>query len=151
MNKIYGTLVFIHVISAIVGLGPGFTFIFILKSAKNMAQLRHAYEINRKLHNFVKFGGTLLLITGLLMGSINTGLFTSGWYITSLTLFMIALAMGPLVLSRKLKPVKEFLASYEGEDIPDQYYQLYKKVAPWEYLTLVVFLIIITLMILKPF
>jgi uncharacterized membrane protein len=151
MNELYNTLVFIHILSAILGMGPGFTFLFILKTAKNMEQLRHAYLINHKLHNFVKFGGSLLLITGLLMGTINTGLFTAGWYITSLTLFLIALAMGPLVLSRKLKPVKEFLATYEGHEIPDEYHKLYKKVEPYEYLTLVVFLVIIILMILKPF
>lgn len=96
-------------------------------------------------------GGTLLLITGLSMGFINPSLFRMGWYVTSLFLFLAALAIGPLVLSPRSKPVKALLASHKGEEIPEEYWSLSKILFRFENLENVIFLIIIALMIFKPF
>jgi uncharacterized membrane protein len=147
----YKILVFIHIFSAILGMGPGFILTTVVKSGKNMTELRHSYRIRHKLHIFVMVGGTLLLITGLTMGVINPSLFRMGWYVTSLILFLAALAIGPIVLSPKSKPVKALLASHKGEDIPEEYWRLSKVLFRFENLENVIFLIIITLMILKPF
>ncbi len=148
---LYSFLLLIHVFSAILGLGPGFIMIYIVTKAKNMTELKHAYFIRNRVHVFVMVGGTLLLLTGLLMGFLNPGLFQAGWYITSLTLFLIALAFGPLILSPKSKPVKTLLKNYKGEKIPEEYYRLSKELFFYERIENVIFLIIIVLMILKPF
>src|SRR5690625_2105668 len=124
---LYSFLLLIHVFSAILGLGPGFVMIYIVTKAKNMTELKHAYFIRNRVHVFVMVGGTLLLLTGLLMGAINTALFYAGWYVSSLILFLIALAFGPLVLSPRAKPVKALLESHRGEEIPEEYYRLSKK------------------------
>ncbi|WP_017435918.1 DUF2269 family protein [Saccharococcus caldoxylosilyticus] len=151
MTTFYKILVFIHIFSAILGMGPGFILIHVVKSAKTMTQLKYAYAIRRKLHTFVMIGGTLLLITGLLMGLLNPGLFQMGWYVTSLVLFLIALAMGPLVLAPKSKPLKHLLETYKGEDIPEEYIRLSNQLFRYEHIENGIFLIIIALMILKPF
>ncbi len=85
------------------------------------------------------------------MGFLNPKLFQSGWYIVSLTLFLIALSFGPLLLSPKSKPIKKFVLEYEGEEIPDEYYIMEKKLVAVERFENTLFLIIIALMILKPF
>ncbi|WP_084782084.1 DUF2269 family protein [Bacillus niameyensis] len=151
MNTFYNILVFIHIFSAILGMGPGFFLNIIPRSAKTMSELRHAFKIKHNLHIAVMVGGTLLLVSGLLMGSINPYLFKMGWYITSLLLFLIGLAMGPLVLSPITKPMKAILASHEGEDIPEEYLRLNKKLNLFENIANILFLVIIVLMILKPF
>ncbi|WP_040206278.1 DUF2269 family protein [Neobacillus jeddahensis] len=151
MAILYKIIVFIHIFSAILGMGPGFILTTVVKSGQTMTELRHSYKIRHKLHIFVMVGGTLLLITGLAMGWLNPSLFRMGWYVTSLVLFLAALAIGPLVLSPRSKPVKELLATHEGDDIPDEYWQLSKILFQFENLENVIFLIIITLMILKPF
>jgi uncharacterized membrane protein len=132
-------------------MGPGFILSRIVKSAKTMTELKHAYAIKHNLHIFVMIGGTLLLITGLLMGAINSSLFHLGWYLTSLVLFFIALAMGPIILAPKSKPIKTILESYEGEQIPEEYGRLSKVLFRYESLENMIFLLIIVLMILKPF
>lgn len=132
-------------------MGPGFILISVVKSAKTMTELRHAYAVKQRLHIFVMIGGTLLLITGLLMGAVNPSLFQSGWYLTSLILFFVGLAMGPLVLAPKSKPIKELLATYKGDDIPEKYVRLSKILFRFEYLENFIFIVIIVLMILKPF
>jgi uncharacterized membrane protein len=148
---IYRLLVLIHVLSAIVGLGPGFIMIYVVTKARTMTELRHAYFIRNRLHVFVMIGGTLLLLTGLTMGTMNSYLFHAGWYITSLTLFLIALGFGPIVLSPRSKPIKAFLKNHTGDNIPGEYYKLAKKLFFYERIENLIFLIIIVLMVLKPF
>ncbi|WML57664.1 DUF2269 family protein [Neobacillus sp. PS2-9] len=151
MVSLYKVIVFIHIFSAILGMGPGFILTTVVKSGKNMTELRHSYKIRHKLHIFVMVGGTLLLITGIAMGLLNPSLFKMGWYVISLTLFLAALAIGPLVLSPRSKPVKALLESHNGEEIPEEYWRLAKVLFRYEHLENLIFLIIIALMILKPF
>lgn len=150
---LYKILVLLHILSAILGLGPGFVMIYIVKKAKTMPELRHAYSSRNTLHVFVMIGGTLLLLTGLAMGTIHTYLWSMGWYVTSLILFLIALMFGPLVLSPKSKPVKQLLKYHrdERDDIPEEYHALARKLIFFERIENLIFLIIITLMVLKPF
>src|SRR5690625_290076 len=149
--SLYQFLLLVHIFSAILGLGPGFVMIYIVTNAKTLPQLKHAYTIRKRIHVFVMVGGTLLLITGLGMGMLKPYLFTQVWYIVSLILYFIALAAGPVVLSPKSKPVKKLLDNSSGEDIPPEYYPLAKEVFFFERITNVIFIIIIALMILKPF
>ncbi|MEW9053159.1 MAG: DUF2269 family protein [Neobacillus sp.] len=151
MITFYKVLVFLHIFSAIIGMGPGFILTTVVKSGKTMTELRHSYAIRHKLHIFVMIGGTLLLITGVAMGTLNPILFQMGWYVTSLLLFLAALAIGPLVLSPRSKPIKALLEKHTGEEIPEKYYELSKVLFRYEYLENIIFIIIITLMILKPF
>ncbi len=147
----YGLLVFIHIFSAILGMGPGLVMTVIVRKASNMTELRHAFVIRNQLHIYTMIGGTLLLVTGIWMGFLNTYLFTQGWYWLSLSLFLIALAFGPFVLSPRSKPIKDILRTYKGETIPKSYYMLAGKLFFFEHITNIIFLIIIALMILKPF
>lgn len=147
----YDLLVFIHVFSAILGLGPGFVMIYIVTKANNLTELKHAYIIRNRLHIFVMVGGTLLLITGLWMGLVHTHLFQQGWYMTSLVLYLIALGFGPTVLSPRSKPVKSLLENSTGDKIPPEYFIISKKLFFYERIENSLFLIVIALMILKPF
>jgi uncharacterized membrane protein len=151
MNTLYSILVFIHIFSAIIGMGPGFTLIPIVKTAKTMAQLRQAFFIKNRLHIFIMIGGTLLLLSGLSMGAIHPYLFHMGWYVTSLILFIVALGMGPVVLSPITKPLKAQIDNYQGDDIPEDIQQSLRKMYRYEGLLNILFLIIIALMITKPF
>lgn len=137
--------------SAILGMGPGFVMIYIVKQAKTMTELRHAYAIRNRIHIFVMVGGSLLLITGLLMGWLRPYLFHQGWYVISLILFLVALAFGPVILSPKSKPIKQLLKEETSEEIPPVYDQYSKSLFFFERVENVLFLIIISLMILKPF
>ncbi|WP_042142285.1 DUF2269 family protein [Paucisalibacillus sp. EB02] len=147
----YEVLVFIHIFSAILGMGPGFMMILVVSKSSNLTELRHSYAIRNRLHIFTMIGGTLLLISGLLMGAIHTNLFQQGWYVTSLVLFLVALAFGPLLLSPRSKPIKKLLKEARGEDIPVGYGALAKKLFFVERMENIIFLVIIALMILKPF
>src|SRR5699024_5154461 len=102
--SLYNILVIIHIISAIIGLGPGFIMTYIVTKAANMTELLHAYWLRKRIHIFVMIGGTTLMITGLWMGMINPYLFQQGWYVVSLILYLTVLGAGPTLLASKLKP-----------------------------------------------
>ncbi|HLS20625.1 MAG TPA: DUF2269 family protein [Bacillota bacterium] len=147
----YKILVFIHVISAIVGLGPGFILTFIVMKTRNMAEVRHAFYLRNRIHIFVMIGGILLLTTGLLMGFLNPTLLKQGWYITSLILFLLTLASGPFVLKPISIPIQRILSEHEGDEIPEDYYKHANRLFLSEHILNFIFVIIIILMILKPF
>lgn len=148
---LYQVLLIIHILSAIIGLGPGYVLTYIAMHAKTMTELRHAYYIRNRVHIFVMIGGTLLLVTGILMGILRPELFRQGWYTLSMVLYLIALAIAPLLLIKETKPINDVLELHMGEKIPDKYYQAKKKLFFYEHLTNVLFTIIIILMVLKPF
>ncbi|WP_085993503.1 DUF2269 family protein [Oceanobacillus senegalensis] len=149
----YKFLVFIHIFSAIIGMGPGLlmTFVVIQSKPNNMTELRTAFKIRNSLHILTMIGGTMLLISGLWMGFLNIYWFTQGWYVTSLILFLIALSFGPFLLKPRSAPIKQILNDYQGEDIPKEYYYYSKKLFNVEHVENLIFIIIIALMILKPF
>ena len=148
---IYKILVFIHIVSAILGMGPGFVLSLIPKTAKTMDELRNAYIIKHQVHLFTMYGGMGLLFSGLGMGMLNPGLFTMWWYNISLLLFLIGLAMGPFVLAPISKKIKYILATHKEVAIPKEYRRLVKKLDFYEGIGLVVFSMIIILIITKPF
>lgn len=147
----YDVLVFIHIFSAILGLGPGFVMIYIVKQANTMAELRHAYAIRTRIHVFVMVGGTLLLLTGVAMGILRPYLWLQLWFTGSLVLYLIALAAGPVILSPRARPIKKMIREYKGENIPKEYETFSEKLFFYERMTNIIFLIIIALMITKPF
>ncbi len=149
--SLYRILVLIHVLSAILGLGPGFILIYVVTKASSMTELRHSFLIRKRLHVFVMVGGTLLLLSGLAMGYLNPYLFRQGWYVASLILFLVALGFGPVILSPLSKPIKALLKTQKGEDIPKEYYKLTRKLFFYERMENVIFIIIIVLMVLRPF
>lgn len=116
-----------------------------------MTELRHAYTIRNRIHVFVMVGGTLLLLSGIGMGLLRNYLFYEGWYVTSLILFLIALGFGPVILSPRSKPIKKMLQQNTGDEIPDDYAPMAKKLFFFERVENVIFIIIIVLMIMKPF
>lgn len=147
----YKLLLGVHILAAILGLGPGFVMIYIVTKAETMTQLRHAFLIRNRVHHFVMVGGVLLLVTGLWMGFINTDLFKAGWFITSLVLYLIALAAGPFILKPLDRPIKAILKDHEGDVIPDEYHKLSERLFFHERILNTIFIIIILLMIFKPF
>lgn len=149
----YEILVFIHIFSAILGMGPGLvmTAVVTLSKPSNMTELRHAFKIRNSLHIFTMIGGALLLLSGLVMGFLNPYWFSQAWYVISLVLFLVSLAMGPIVLKPRSAPIKKLFIDVTDEEIPAVYKTLSKELFYYERITNIIFIIIISLMILKPF
>ena len=149
--SLYSFILLIHILSAILGMGPGFVMIYVISKATNLSELKHAYIIRNRLHQFVMVGGTFLILSGITMGIMQPYLFYRGWYVSSIVLFLIALSFGPFVLAPKSKPIKELLNQHTRENIPEAYYPMAKKLFFYERIENSIFILIIILMVLKPF
>lgn len=147
----YQFLVMIHIISAIIGIGPSFIMTYIVTKSADMTELRHAYRLRKRIHIFIMTGGTSLLVTGLCMGALNPSLFQQGWYMLSLVLYLMVLGAGPTLLASRLRPIKVILEEHQGEDIPKAYDELAKDLFFYERITNGILILIIVLMVWKPF
>jgi len=83
-------LVLIHVLSAIIGIGPTFFGHVLVRNNQTLEQLRHNLKLAGGLDFFPKIGGTLAVITGILLIVLNDyGTFTQLWLVGSLVLYVL--------------------------------------------------------------
>jgi len=83
-------VIFIHVISAIVGVGPTFFSHVLIRRTQSPEQLRHSMKVGAMLEFFPKIGGTIAVLSGLALIFMNDyGTFLQLWLIGSLVLYVL--------------------------------------------------------------
>jgi len=149
----YSILVTIHVIAAVCGLGAAFASPIISKSPKTVSQAKLCIHINEKVEKLAKYGSITLLVTGLILGALNPSLFTQVWYIVSIVIFISVQPIVAAVLPKKIKAQQELLDNHKGKDeaLPEAYHQLNKEQQPFTMYVHSAAVVLIILMILKPF
>lgn len=147
----YGALVLLHILAAIVGLGASFAMPVVTKFAKTASQARFALEVNAKIETLPKIGSLTLLASGLLLGYLNTALFSEVWYISSLVIYVLAQVLVIGIIPKKQKQMSEILGSHEGDDLPDSYRTVDKQLDPYVYSLHGLAVVLIILMVVKPF
>jgi uncharacterized membrane protein len=147
----YSILLFIHIIAAVMGLGAVFGFPIVAKSAKTAAQARYTLELLKRLEILPKVGSLTLLITGITMGILRPSLFTTGWYITSIALYLAAQVIVIGLLPKKMKAQADILAAHTGDDLPASYVDVGKQAGRLEGITHGLAALLIILMYFKPF
>jgi hypothetical protein len=148
---LYKVLLTIHILSAIVGIGATFLFPLVLALPRKVKELQLALQILNKGADYPKFGSILLLLTGLGMGALNPSLFQQGWYFTAIALLLSAVLIYVLRILPKMKVAIETVANVEGDEIPESYFEIKKGMKPFMVAGSVIDVIIIFLMIWKPF
>ncbi len=147
----YGILVLLHVIGAICGMGASFAQPLLMNKAKTVKQAEFSHRVNHGIDKLVVIGTFTLLITGLIMGALNTYLFTQGWYIISLILFITILPVAGAIVPKKAAQQVEILKNHKGDELPESYLTLKKQTAPFNRYTYIATVIIVILMVTKPF
>ena len=128
---IYGVLVLIHIIAAVTGLGANFALPVVMNYPKTAVQARFSMELNKKIEVFAKYGSITLLITGLIMGFMYPSLFTTGWYLASLIIYLAVQVIVAGILPKKVSKMADILSSHTGEDLPSSYKELNSKLRPY--------------------
>lgn len=79
----------IHVLSAIIGVGPTFFGHVLFRKNQNPEELRHSMKLSNYLTYFPKIGGTLAVLTGIVLVILgNYGTFLTLWLTGSLILYI---------------------------------------------------------------
>lgn len=149
--SVYEFVVLIHILAAIIGLGSSFAMPIILKGAKSFTQARFAMTLYSKIEKLVKTGSLLLLLTGLILGFLNTSLFTTGWYLTSLIIYVLTIPITAGILPKKIKKMQELLSGNKDGTLPGGYLKTAKESDPYVWTLHISLVILVTLMYFKPF
>lgn len=147
----YGVFLFIHVVAAIMGLGAAFGFPILARTVKTAEQARYTLQLYKNLEILPKVGSITLLVTGIVLAIIEPSLWSQGWFITSIVLYLIAQVLVIGMLPKKLKAQADMLEGHKGEDLPNAYHTVKKQAARVEGMTHLLAFLLILLMVFKPF
>ena len=150
LNVLYEILVLLHVLAAIVGIGPAFILPILGKSAKTGSQLRFVFGVIQKINKFPKTGGITLIVTGLLLILVGKLGFSVLWLDLSFILFVIIEVMIIGIIQPKMKKIVQLVMTSQGEELPEGYAAAMKRIMPFEGTVHLLTFFIIILMVLKP-
>lgn len=151
LEILFKLLLVFHILGAICGLGAAFALPYIMNSGRNVRSAFNAHMINAKVERLAKIGSITLLVSGLIMGFIHPYLFTTGWYITSLVLYILTQPLVAYLLPRYERAMLEVLGQAKGDELPSEYIQIAKKTKPLTITTYVLLVLLVVLMVFKPF
>ncbi len=147
---IFKILVVLHVIAAIVGIGPAFVLPLLGSSAKTGSQLRFVFGIIQKINKFPKTGGITLIVTGVLLMIVGKMGLTELWLNLSLLFFIIIEVIIIGMIEPRMRKITALVMASEGEEIPQGYQASMSKIIPLEATVHVLTIVIIILMVVKP-
>ncbi|MDT9027619.1 DUF2269 family protein [Rossellomorea yichunensis] len=82
-------LILLHVLSAIIGVGPTFFAHVLNRPDKSIEQLKVTTELNKRLEYFPKIGGSIAVLTGLILFYTGDyGSFSQLWILGSVLLYI---------------------------------------------------------------
>ncbi|PGS53674.1 DUF2269 family protein [Bacillus sp. AFS041924] len=111
-------LMLIHVLSAIIGVGPTFFGHVLTRSNQTVEDLRMSYRFFKYLEMFPKIGGSLAVISGLTLYFLgNYGSFTQLWLIGSLVLYILIQIVVIGLIAPKQKRIENWLFDEKQKDV----------------------------------
>jgi uncharacterized membrane protein len=144
-------LLLIHLIAAVVGLGASFALPVLMSRPKTVSQAKFAHHVAKGIENFAKIGSLTLLVTGIVMGILHTYLFTEIWFIASLIIYVLIQPIVAGIIPKNSAKQLEILETAKSEELPEDYVQINKKMAPYNNVVHIAAIILIILMSIKPF
>lgn len=147
-------LVFLHVVSAVVGLGPAYAFPLMLKKEQSLVEVKRMVDLVARIEMLPKIFGGLTLISGLLLMWLgNYGSFFTLWIGGSLVLFILVevVIIGFLTpAAKRLSAALLELLEQGASETNAHTLQLLSKVRNFHITSCVMVLVIIAFMVVKP-
>ncbi|CCQ96296.1 conserved membrane hypothetical protein [[Clostridium] ultunense Esp] len=147
-------LVLVHVLSAIIGVGPTFFGHVLMRNNQSVESLRQSMAVGKYLEYFPKIGGTIAVLSGLILAVFgNYGSFLQIWLIGSLILYVYI----QIVVIGFVAPTNRKLASwiFDPQNIgatvlPEEIRKQYSRANRFYWAASIGGLLLFILMILKP-
>lgn len=150
---LFGLLLVLHILASIAIIGPAFVMPIIRRSARTVGQLHFTFGITTKLAIMPKIGGAVLVLTGVwLMIKTKMGL-SQIWLNVSILLSLLMVVMIDGWIEPRMKKIIKIISESQeqGNDIPDEFGRLIKKIVPIETAAQLLMIAILVLMVVKPF
>jgi len=111
-------LILIHVLSAIIGVGPTFFGHVLTRPSQTVEELRASYRFFKYLELFPKIGGTIAVLSGIVLYLIgNYGSFTQLWLIGSLVLYILIQIIVIGFITPKQKIIANWLNDEKNKEV----------------------------------
>lgn len=146
-------LVLVHVLSSIIGIGPTYFGHILFRKSQRVGELRKSLELFQVLNYFPKTGGTLAVLTGLLLVWLDGWKFASLWIIGSLVLYVAIQIVAVGMLGPVGGKLMQALSSPElkaEQALPPDAAKLLAKASGLFYVASALGIVLFAFMILKP-
>ncbi|WP_181909595.1 hypothetical protein [Paenibacillus taihuensis] len=139
----YSLLLYIHILSVIMSIGPFFVFIPVIKKLRSAEVLeQHAYlNTFRSAIRLAKHAGHLLVITGILLVIVGSWTWSTSWIIMTIAILVGSLLFLARAFSPKIRKFEE-----PGQD-KERIIRLLNRAV---YIYLALLLIMLAFMVMKP-
>jgi uncharacterized membrane protein len=148
---LYVIIVVIHVIAAVCFLGAVFANPSIMKKGTTVSKAKQALETAKDVEKYAKVGSITLLITGLVLGFLNTNLFSQGWYISALVIYLAVQPIVAYMIPKRAEKLYAMLENKDDDSLPDEYMPLAIQIGKLDSVARLSVFVLIILMSLKPF
>lgn len=111
-------LVWIHVVSAFLGIGPTYFGHLLLRRKQQREQLLQAMEMFNLLNYFPKIGGTIAVLSGVALVALSGWKFSDLWILLSLVLYVLIQVVAVGMLGPVMGKLNQALIA-EGEKAGD--------------------------------
>ena len=140
----------VHVLAAITAVGANVTYTFWIRVAgRDRDRLVWTLNAIRRLDNTIANPAyVVLLVTGVLMVLAGAFSFETGWIAAAIALYVILVVVGFTLYSPALK---RQIAEAQRDPVSPAYEAAARRSNGFGLLTLVIVLVIVTLMVTKPF
>jgi len=146
-------LVVLHVLAAIIGIGPTYFGSVLYREGQSVGQLKHAVAIGQKLDLFPKIGGTIAVLTGIWLVAATGHAFGDFWIWASLALYVAIQIVVVGILLPASKPLIAWLQetkAREDEPLPQAQSAALRKINRLHAAAMTMGTLLFILMILKP-
>jgi len=146
-------LVLIHVMSAIIGVGPTYFGHVFFRKGQTVGDLKHSLRFGRLMEFFPKIGGTIAVLSGLLLLVLTDWKFLSFWIVASIVLYVAIQVVVIAIVSPVTKRLFQWVqatAQSDQESLPAEQSSMLNKANYWYYAASTMGTLIFILMILKP-
>ncbi|MFT4414874.1 DUF2269 family protein [Fredinandcohnia humi] len=147
-------LILIHILSAIIGVGPTFFAHVLLRKNQNAVQLRQSMALSQLLNFFPKIGGTIAVLTGITLVILGEyGSFLNLWLIGSLIVYILIQIIVIGIIDPNSKKLGAWVFDENNEDaveLPQEQNQLLSKISNQFYFATGLGVLLFIFMIWKP-
>jgi len=147
-------LILIHILSAIIGVGPTFFGHVLLRKKQSVEGLRQSIAMSEKLEYFPKIGGSIALLSGIALILLNDyGSFLQLWLIGSLILYLYIQVVVIGLAAPAGKKLGAWLhdpANKTADSFPPEQMKLYNRVNGYYWAASLGGVALFIFMILKP-
>lgn len=151
----YLLLVVVHVMAAIIGIGPTYFSPVLLRAGQTTEQLRTSFRLGAILELFPKIGGSIAVLSGIALVIVGDYHFKDVWIYCSIAIYIIIQILVVGFAAPRQKKVFTWLLNQvspvqTSTNPPGEYNALVSQVRTIHYIATVLGIALFVLMIVKP-